>query len=109
MISRRHFLAASSAGVVAGGLAAASPSWAGLFSSVAGRRISIGETFVSPEWRHAFEASVLRSDNAADRVFWQGFSPTRAIVPAETGELHLLSLPAPGLEPFVWPWPRTTG
>jgi predicted TIM-barrel fold metal-dependent hydrolase len=101
MISRRQFLTATGASVLAGGAAMAAPGWAVDPLWYRDRRVTISETFTPPEWLAALEAELSQGMHAADRESWRAFaSASGPGVSPDADELHLLSLPAPGLEPF---------
>lgn len=97
MIDRRQVLAASVAGAACAAVAA--PAWARALAPAVGRRVSIAETFMPREWLAAFSRHMeIRSDRA-DQAFWAR-AQDHAPPAAAEGELRLVTLPAPGLEPF---------
>ncbi len=98
MTSRRHFLTASAVGVLAGGALGSTAGAATLARS--GARISIGETFVPAEWSQAFAATAA-GGHPGDSAFWRAFRGQASTpAPLAQAELHLLALPAPGVEAF---------
>jgi predicted TIM-barrel fold metal-dependent hydrolase len=101
MISRRQFIAASGATVLTSTVALASQEWRGNLFALGGKRVSISETFMPPEWRQAIEATLGRSHEAVDRDFLRILAAMpRGDAKAVADELQLLTLPAPGLEPL---------
>lgn len=102
MTSRREFLRSSSLVLSAAGLAALPG-----VSTALGRsgfdRISIGETFVFPDWLSAMEGVAARQPHGADRAFWDAWQSAALSpdTPAHAGTLSLVALPAPGVEPFA--------
>lgn len=102
MTSRREFLRSSSFAVSALGLAAL-PGVSAALGRSGFERISIGETFVFPEWLSAMAAVAGHHPHSADRAFWDAWQSARLapVTPAQSGVLTLVALPAPGVEPFA--------
>lgn len=101
MTSRRDFLRTSSLALSTLGLASL-PGLASAFGRSGFDRVAVGETFVFPEWLSALAALTAGNSHSADRAFWDawqaaGVSP---FTPAQPDVLSLVSLPAPGVEPF---------
>jgi predicted TIM-barrel fold metal-dependent hydrolase len=101
MTSRRDFLRTSSLALSAMGLATL-PGLAGALGRSRFDRISVGETFVFPEWLSAMAEVTGRNPHSADRTFWTVWQSAGAsmFTPVQSGELSLVTLPAPGVEPF---------
>ena len=103
MNSRRDFLRTATVALSAAGLSTL-PQVLGAFGRPAARRLSIGETFVCPEWMSALSTATARVRHDADLAFlqaWQAVRPsTLAPSSREDDELALITLPAPGVEPF---------
>ncbi len=101
MTSRRDFLRTSSLALSTLGLASL-PGLATALGRPTFSRISVGETFVFPEWHSALAEVSGSSLLSADRAFWDAWQSvgTFHFAPAQSGELSLVSLPAPGVEPF---------
>ncbi len=94
MTSRRDFL--RGAGALSSAAVASSP---GLAHALGLRQAAISESFTFPEWRSAMAAQAA-SGHPADAAFWQAFEGAAAPVAAPGGDLTVLTLPAPGVEPF---------
>lgn len=97
MTSRRDFLRHSA---LVASAAVTVPAWARAVAGSGVERIAIGETFVAPAWLAAM-ADLAEGGNSADRAFWRTFSSLPPIaVNAGANELHVVTLPAPGVEAF---------
>jgi predicted TIM-barrel fold metal-dependent hydrolase len=106
MTSRREFLCSSTLALSAAGLASVSR-WASAFAGSASDRISISESFVTPQWLSAMADVTASGTNSADTAFWRTWQAGGASMldrarhaAATADDLTLLTLPAPGLEPF---------
>ncbi len=101
MTTRRDFLRTSTLALSTVGLASL-PGWAGALGRTPVGRISVGETFVFPEWLSAIAEVTGHIPHSADRAFWDAWQSAGAASHAsgQPGELSLVSLPAPGVEPF---------
>jgi len=102
MTSRRDFLRTSTLALSTIGLASL-PGLAGAFGRPGFDGISVGETFVFPEWLSAMAAVARANRHSADGAFWNAWQSAGAsgFAPAQPGVLGLVSLPAPGVEPFA--------
>jgi len=101
MTSRRDFIRTSSLALSTLGLA----SWPGLAAALGPARfdrVSVSETFVFPEWLSAIAEVSGPDTHSADRAFWNAWQSAGRVLqePDEPGHLSLVSLPAPGVEPF---------
>lgn len=107
MTSRRDFLRNSSLALSAMGLASL-PGVAGALARSGFDRVSIGETFVFPEWLSALAQVAGGSAHSADRAFWDAWQAavTAPSTPYQPGVLSLVALPAPGVEPLSVPHAR---
>ena len=101
MTSRREFLRTSTLAVSTVGLASL-PGLTQAFSGARFERISLGETFVFPQWLSAMTEITGHKPHSADRTFWNVWQSAGAspFTPVRPGELSLVTLPAPGVEPF---------
>jgi predicted TIM-barrel fold metal-dependent hydrolase len=105
MTSRREFLRRSTFALSTLGMATL-PNLSQAFGQIPSERLSIGETFVFPQWLAAMAAVAEGSRQRADRAFW-GTLQTRLSVLDQLRDralaadaLNLITLPAPGVEPF---------
>jgi Amidohydrolase len=101
MTSRREFLRTSTLALSTVGLASL-PGMTQAFARSRFSRISVGETFVFPEWLSAMAEMTGHNPHSADRTFrsvWQSAGVSLS-TPVQSGELSLVTLPAPGVEPF---------
>lgn len=101
MTTRREFLRTSTLALSTVGLASL-PGLASAFGRNTPGRISVGESFVFPEWLSAMAEVAGNQPHSADRAFWDAWqlAGVAPFTPARRGELSLVSLPAPGVEPF---------
>ncbi len=105
MATRRDFIRNSTVAIAIAGLdplrVLADPS-----SRVRSGRISVSESFLSPQWLAAFEPVAAGGGNSADRAFLAALKAQQSgindLFAATAPDIvNLVSLPAPGVEPFA--------